>query len=96
MIRLLDGSAVVTRTWDAVRMAWRFTKTGKLFYAESRDSYVVQFPVTAVFMHANGTAYERQGDWLASTSDEVELGELALPTMMGESEQLAEVERRTA
>ena len=41
MIRLLDGSAAVTRTWDAVRMSWKFTKTGKLFYAESRDNYVV-------------------------------------------------------
>ena len=83
MIRLLDGSSAVTRTWDAVRMAWKFTKTGKLFYADSRDNYVVRFPVTTVFVHANGSTYERREDWRASTSDEVELGALALPTLMG-------------
>ena len=94
LIQLVDGSAATTRTWDALRRQWRFTKTGRLFYAESRDNYTITFPVTTVFIHSNGTVYERPGDWLASTSDKVGLGEIALPTLMPEAEQLAEVRRR--
>ena len=44
-VKLLDGRKAGVRSWDPVRSEWRYTKLGRDFYKDAKDSYVVTFPV---------------------------------------------------
>ncbi len=44
-MRLLDDLPATVRSRDGVRRRGRFTKLGQLFYRDSKDTYVVTFPV---------------------------------------------------
>ena len=91
-VLLLDGQNATVRTWDTVKRRWRFTKTGQEFYKDSVDRYVVTFPMKQVRMKDGHVAFERDGV-LKSTA--TALGEISLPTLMPEDQQLAEVKRQT-
>lgn len=88
---LIDGQKVTVRTWDGVRRQWRFTKAGQEYYKDSKDRYVVSFPVKEVHIVDGAVVWEKD-TVLQSTA--TPLGEIALPTLMPDDEQLAEVKRR--
>ncbi len=90
-VSLLDGQKATVRTWDGVKKAWRFTKTGQEFYRDSVDRFVVSFPVKEMHIVNGDIAWEKE-TVLKSTA--TPLGEITLPTLMPEEQQLAEVKRR--
>ena len=90
-VKLLDGRKATVRSWDPVRSQWRYTKLGKDFYKDAKDSYVVTFPVKEMHV-VNGEVVWQKDTVLKSTA--VDLGEIKLPTLMPEAEQLAEVKRQ--
>ena len=91
-IKLLNGKTNAVRIWDGVKRDWRFTALGKKFYKESMDRYVITFPVIQTLIRINGT---ESMDFTVIRSTAVEeIGEITLPTLMPEEEQLAEVKRR--
>ena len=57
-IEMRDGSAAVTRVWDATKGEYRFTTVGARFYNNLHRNYVAQIPVIAKGKRANGTTYE--------------------------------------
>ena len=90
-VKLLDGRKAIVRSWDPVRSEWRYTKLGRDFYKDSVDRYVVTFPVKEMHIVDGEVVWEKD-TVLKSTA--TSLGEVALPTLMPEAEQLAEVKRR--
>ena len=92
-IRLHDGSLSTVRTWDNVNRRWRFTKLGQQYYKDSKDHYVVTFPVHTTLVRVNGSLFHVDSV-LHSTA--VGLGEIAVPSLMPDAEQLVEVRRQTA
>ena len=44
-VKLLDGRKAGVRSWVPVRREWKYTKLGRDFYKDAKDSYVVTFPV---------------------------------------------------
>ena len=64
---------------------------GHNFYKESQDRYVVTFPVKQSLMRMNGSVWEEE-TVLKSTATEI--GEITVPTLTPEEEQLEEVKRR--
>ena len=90
-VKLLDGRKATVRSWDPVRSKWRYTKLGKDFYKDSQDSYVVTFPVKEIHIEDGEVVWEKD-TVLKSTA--VDLGEISLPMLMPDAEQLAEVKRR--
>ena len=51
----------LTRTYDAVTNAWRYTATGRRFYRTAQISFVVKVPATFTGTRSNGTPYTRNG-----------------------------------
>jgi hypothetical protein len=90
-VRLLDGGRAVVRTYDAVRNEWRFTKTGQEFFRESVDRYVVTFPVKVMRVEGGVVVWEKDS-FLKSTA--TPLGEITVPALMPQEQQLGEVKRR--
>ena len=90
-VKLLDGRKAGVRSWDPVRREWRYTKLGRDFYKDATDSYVVTFPVKEMHIVDGEVVWEKD-TVLKSTA--VDLGEISLPTLMPEAEQLTEVKRR--
>jgi len=94
-IPLLDGQRSTLRTWDGRRRRWNFTKTGKEFYKNSLDRFVVTIPVIQTLVRTKNkdrSIYTTDTSVLKSTA--TPLGEISLPTLMPDEEQLAEVKRR--
>ena len=91
-IKLLDGSSATAKTWDGVKRQWHFTKIGQRFYRDSQDSYVVTCPVNMSLVRLNGSIYS-DASVLKSTA--TSLGEIKLPSLMPDDDQLAEVRRLT-
>ncbi len=91
-VKMLDGTTAVVETWDNTNGGWRFTKLGKHFYKDSTDTYLVTFPIQKVLIRHNGSEW-KEDTVLKSTA--IPLGEIKLPALMPEAEQLAEVKRRT-
>ena len=91
-IKLLDGSPATVRSWDGVRRMGRFTKLGQLFCRDSKDPYVVTFPVNVSLFRINRSMYHNTSV-LKSTA--TSSGEIKLPSLMPDDEQLAEVKRFT-
>ena len=91
-IKLLDGSMATVRSWDGVKRRWRFTKIGQHFYRDSQDSYVVTFPVNMSLVSLNDSVYSDASVLKSTTTS---LGEIKLPSLMPDDEQLAEVKRLT-
>ena len=90
-IKLLNGKTSAVRIWDGVNRQWRFTALGKKYYKESTDRYVITFPVLQTLIRYNGSKWE---DETVLKSTATSIGEITLPTLMPEEEQLAEVKRR--
>ena len=91
-IKLPDGSMSTVRTWDGGKRRWRFTKIGQHFYRDSKDSYVVTFPVNMSLARLSGSIYS-DASLLKSTA--TSLGEIHSPSLMADDEQLAEAKRLT-
>ena len=90
-IKLRDGTEGTIRTWDGVQRRWRFTKLGHEFYRDSTDNYVVTFPIITTLVRTSGSVYE---DTSVVKSTATALGEIKLPTLMSDDDQIAEVKRR--
>ena len=86
-IKLLDGSMATVRSWDGVKRRWRFSNIGHHFYRDSQDSYVVTFPVNMSLVRLSGSIHS-DASVLKSTA--TSLGEIKLPSLMPDDEQLAE------
>ena len=89
-VKLLDGRRAGVRSWDPVRRELKYTKLRRDFYKDAKDSYVVTFPVKEMHIEDGEIVWEKD-TVLKSTA--VDLGEITLPTLMPEAEQLAEVKR---
>ena len=90
-IKLLNGKTNAVRIWDGVNRQWRFTALGKKYYKESTDRYVITSPVLQTLIRYNGSKWE---DETVLKSTATSIGEITLPTLMPEEEQLAEVKRK--
>ena len=90
-IKLLNGTTSAVRIWDGVKRDWRFTALGRQYYKESQDRYVVTFPVKQTLIRMNGSVWEEH-TVLKSTATEI--GEIIVPTLMPQEQQLEKVKRR--
>ena len=66
-MKLLDGRRAGVRSWDPVRSQWRYTKLGKDFYKDAKDSYVVTFPVKEMHIVDGEVVWEKD-TFLKSTA----------------------------
>ena len=44
LIRMSDGKEATVRSWDNATRNWKITKTGRAFYRNSMDRYVIKIP----------------------------------------------------
>ncbi len=85
-IKLLNGKTNAVRIWDGIKREWRFTALGRHYYKESTDRYVITFPVRLAMIRHNGSVWT---DWSVLKSTATDIGEVTLPTLMPEEEQIA-------
>jgi hypothetical protein len=86
-----DGKEVAVRSWDNATRNRKFTKTGRAFYRNSVDRYVIKIPARVYLQRKNGTWYTRE-DSLPSTA--TPLGEINVPTTLSEAQQLTRLRRQ--
>ena len=77
LINMSDGKEVAVRSWDNTTRNWKFTKTGRVFYRNSMDRYIINIPAVVHLQRKNGTWYTRE-DSLPNTA--TPLGEISVPT----------------
>ena len=44
LIKMANGKEATVRSWDNTTRNWKFTKTGRAFYRNSVDRYVIKIP----------------------------------------------------
>ena len=52
-VKLVDGRQVLLRTWDPVKLTWKFTQTGRAYYKDKVTRYTVRFPTRELKTHKN-------------------------------------------
>ena len=90
-VKLVGGKRVVLRVWDPVKLAWRFTQTGRAYYKDRVTRYTVRFPTRELKTRKNDTTWV-ENSYIHSTA--LELGQIEVPTSMSEPEQLALVRQK--
>ncbi len=88
---MLDGRAVVLRSWDGVKREWRFTRTGKAYYKNSPDKYIVRFHVVEMVVRTNRSVWAEKSVLPSTATD---LGEMEVPALWPQARQLEEIKRR--
>jgi len=90
-VKLVDGRRALLRTWDPVKLAWKFTQTGRAYYRDKVTRYTVRFPTRELKTRKNDSVWV-ENSFIHSTA--LALGEIEVPLTMSEPEQQALVRQK--
>jgi hypothetical protein len=92
MVKLLDGSMKAVSRFDNVTKEFKPTATGRQFFKNRKNTFVVLFPVSVDLTRTSGSTFTRTGDHMPSTA--TPLCRIEVSSALSETQQIAEVKRQ--